>query len=374
MKIVISGTGLFTPAEKISNEELVACFNKDVENYNLSNKTAIEAGELEAKPESSSAFIEKASGIKSRYVMNKSGILDINIMHPVFEKRAEDEMSYQCEMALVAAKEAMQQSQKTEKDIDFVIVASSNMQRGYPAIAIELQAALGVEGYGYDMNVACSSATFGIQAAVNAIKAGAAKCVLMVNPEMCTSQVNFRDRSNHFIFGDACTAVIIEAADIATSGCQFEIIDCKLKTVYSKNIRNNMGFINRCEMTNQKDDPENLFTQDGRRVFKAVTPFVATTILEHLEKNKIQASDLKKLWLHQANSNMNRLIGTKVLGHEPSDEEAPIALDEYGNTSSAGSIIVFHKTKDAVAPDNYGALCSFGAGYSVGNIILKRIK
>jgi beta-ketodecanoyl-[acyl-carrier-protein] synthase len=373
MKIVISGTGLFTPAEKISNEELVNCFNKDVENYNFANKAAIEAGELEARLESSSAFIEKASGIKSRYVMNKSGILDINIMHPVFEKRAEDEISYQCEMALAAAKEAMRQANKTAADIDFIIVSASNMQRGYPAIAIELQAALGAEGYGYDMNVACSSATFGIQSAANAIYAGTAKVVLMVNPEMCTSQVDFRNRSNHFIFGDACTAVIIETSDTATSDFQYEIIDCKLKTIYSKNIYNNMGFINRCEVGNNKLT-ENLFTQDGRRVFKAVTPLVAATILEHLDKNEIQANDLKKLWLHQANSNMNRLIATKILGHEPSDDEAPIVLDEYANTSSAGSIIVFHKTKYEVEPGHYGVLCSFGGGYSVGNIILKRIK
>ena len=99
---------------------------------------------------------------------------------------------------------------KTALDIDAVIVAS-NLQRAYPAMAVEIQDALGIEGYGFDMNVACSSATFGIQQARDAVANGSARCVLMVNPEICSGHLNFRDRDSHFIFGDVCTAVIVEA-------------------------------------------------------------------------------------------------------------------------------------------------------------------
>ena len=64
---------------------------------------------------------------------------------------------------------------------------------------------------------------------------------------------------------------------------------------------------------------------------------------------------LKRLWLHQANINMNEMIGRKVLGRDPTREENVIILDEYANTSSAGSIIAFHKHSDDMAAGRYGA-------------------
>ena len=78
------------------------------------------------------------------------------------------------------------------------------------------------------------------------------------------------------------------------------------------------------------------------------------------------------MWLHQANLNMNQLIAKRVLGREARAEEAPVILDEYANTSSAGSIIAFHKTRDQLTSGDMGVICSFGAGYSVGNIILRK--
>ena len=94
-----------------------------------------------------------------------------------------------------------------------MICAASNMQRAYPAMAIEVQKALGIDGFAFDMNVACSSATFGIKTAADFIATGSAKAVLMVNPEICSGHLNFRDRDSHFIFGDVATAVIVEDAD-----------------------------------------------------------------------------------------------------------------------------------------------------------------
>ena len=163
-KVQISGTGLYTPKEKISNEELVNSYNKYVDEYNLSNSSDINNGSLEPLEKSSSEFIEKASGVKSRYVQNKSGILDTSFMRPRLIERSEDQISNLAEMGVIAAKEAIINSQIDIKDIDAVIVACSNLERAYPAIAIEIQNELGIEGFAFDMNVACSSATFGIQA------------------------------------------------------------------------------------------------------------------------------------------------------------------------------------------------------------------
>ncbi len=369
--VVISGTGLYTPAESISNEELVESFNQYVEAYNQDNAEAIAAGELPPLQPSSAEFIEKASGIKSRYVMDKAGVLDPGRMVPNLPERPDDAQSIQCEMSVAAARQAMAQAGKDSPDIDAVIVAASNMQRPYPAMAVEIQNALGIDGYGFDMNVACSSATFGIQQARDAVLTGSADCVLMLNPEICSGHLNFRDRDSHFIFGDVCTAVIVERAETATGPEQFEVVDSKLRTIYSNNIRNNFGFLNRGDESGV-GTADKLFVQEGRKVFKEVCPEVANQIARQLESLDIAPDQLKRLWLHQANLSMNQLISRRVLGREATADEAPTILDEYANTSSAGSVIAFHKHRDDFVAGDLGVLCSFGAGYSIGSVVLRK--
>lgn len=369
--VVISGTGLYTPPNSISNEELVASFNAFVEQFNHDNAAAIERGEVAALAGSSTDFIEKASGIKSRFVVNKEGILDTRRMVPDIPERSNDEWSVLCEMSVKAATQALERAGRTAADIDGVIVACSNLQRAYPAIAIEVQEVLGIAGFGYDMNVACSSATFGIQNAANNIQLGQARAVLMVNPEICTGHMNFRDRDSHFIFGDACTAVILERADLAVSKHQFDILGTKLLTKFSNNIRNNFGYLNRCA-PDGVGQPDKLFIQQGRKVFKDVCPMVAELIGTHLQEHSLPVTDISRFWLHQANLNMNMLIARKLLGRDPEEQEAPVVLDEYANTSSAGSIIAFHKNQDDLPSGSHGVICSFGAGYSIGSVIVRK--
>lgn len=370
-KVLITGTGLFTPEDSVSNEELVLAFNTYVENFNTEHAAEIEAGSVEALAPSSVEFIEKASGIKSRFVMNKSGIIDPDTMCPRLPERSNEEPSILAEMSVKATREAMQQAGIESTDIDAVLVACSNLQRPYPAIAVEVQELLGIEGFGFDMNVACSSATFGIQTGYDMIRSGSARRVLVVNPEICTGHLNFRDRDSHFIFGDVCTAVILESDAVASAEGSFEIVDTRLITKFSNNIRNNFGFLNRTapETVGAKDK---LFVQEGRKVFREVVPMVAELIEKHLNDNSLAADDLRRMWLHQANRGMNDLIAKKVLGRDPSETEQPTVLDEYANTSSAGSIIAFHKHKEDFDAGELGVICSFGAGYSAGSVIVRR--
>lgn len=371
--VVISGTGLYIPPDKISNEELVASFNQYVKQYNDKHKEEIAAGKIPALLESTVEFIVKASGIKNRYVVSKAGILNPQIMEPRIPQKSNEQLSLQCEMSVAAARQAMTNAHKQPSDIDFVIVACSNMERAYPAIAIEVQNALGIQGYAYDMNVACSSVTFGLQTAYNALIANNARAVLMVNPEICSGHLNFRERDSHFIFGDVCTAAIVERKETCNINNPFEIISFKLYTQFSNNIRNNFGFMNHTD-PDTMNNPDKLFMQNGRQVFKEIVPLVSRIIVEHLSQNKIEVSQIKRFWLHQANINMNHLIIQKILGREATQSEAPIILDEYANTASAGSLIAFHLYHDDLQPGDLGIMCSFGAGYSLGDIILRRVK
>lgn len=369
---VISGTGLYTPPYSISNEELVVCFNAYVAQFNAEHAAQIEAGEVAALEASSVGFIEKASGIKARYVIDKTGILDPLRMVPNIPDRPDDQPSVMCEMAVAAGKQALERAGRTAADIDMVLVAASNMQRGYPAMAVEVQQALGIDGYGFDMNVACSSATFGIQAAVAAVQSGQARAALVVNPEITSGHLNWRDRDSHFIFGDACTAVVIERAQDAVSSNQFEIVGVKLKTQFSNNIRNNFGFLNRADESGI-GKPDKLFRQQGRKVFKEVCPMAAETIRSTVQAAGLEVAQMQRFWLHQANLNMNLLITRLVLGRDAHPGEAPVILDTYANTSSAGSIIAFHQYNDDFQSGQYGVICSFGAGYSIGCVVVRKI-
>lgn len=368
--VAISATGLFTPPEVITNAELVVAFNAYAKQQNAAHAAEIEAGTRQPVPMSSVEFIEKASGIKRRYVMDKAGVLDPDRMRPHFKPRPDTEISMMAEIAVAAANEALQKAGKTAADIDGVICASANMQRAYPAMAIEIQTALGIKGFGFDMNVACSSATFAIQLAVNMVQSGSARAVLIVDPEITSSHLAWKDRDCHFIFGDVCTAIIVERLDAAAAGA-FEVLGTKLLTSFSNAIRNNAGFMSTSE-DRDPDDRDQLFYQEGRKVFKEVCPLAAEHMTHHLAEHDIVPAGVKRFWLHQANLSMNQLISRKLLGRDATPEEAPVILDEFANTASAGSIIAFHRHHDDFKTGDVGVICSFGAGYSIGSVVVRR--
>ena len=370
---VLSGTGLYRPPHVITNAELVQAFNAYADLQNAQNADRIAAGELPAMVHSSVEFIEKASGIRQRYVLDKDGVLDPTRMKPRFAPRPDEALSLMAEIAVAAGREAIAAAGKQPGDVDAVLCAAANMQRAYPAMACEIQAALGCGGYGFDMNVACSSATFAIEQAVNAVRTGSARCVLVVNPEITSAHLEWRDRDCHFIFGDVCTAVIVEAEDTATSADRWQVLGTKLVTQYSNNIRNNAGFLNRCEDTDP-DARDKTFRQEGRKVFKEVVPMAAEHIEQHLHALGFEPTQVRRFWLHQANLGMNQLVLKRLVGQDVGDDLAPIILSEYANTASAGSIIAFHEHHADLQAGDLGVICSFGAGYSVGSVVVRRVE
>lgn len=375
--IVISGTGVFHPEHVITNEDLVEAYNAWAEKHNQEHAAEIEAGEVEAIQPSSAEFIEKASGIKARYAMFPDGMLDTDRMLPRVPKRPSEEICEMAELAVHAGREAIERAGRKPEEIDLVICAASTMQRPWPAIGVEVQNALGCKGYAFDMSVACSSATFATSMAFDAINSGMATCALVVDPELTTPQLNLKDRDSHFIFGDVCTALVIEKESTCNKDNAFRVVDRKLHTEFSNNIRGNFGYITRTY--DETDDiekyfqPDQFFVQNGRSVFKELLPIVCNLVEEQLGAMQMKATDVKRMWLHQANINMNNFAAKKLLGRDPEAGEAPIVLDEFANTASAGSVIAFHKYSDDFEPGDKGVLCSFGAGYSVGSIVVEKI-
>jgi beta-ketodecanoyl-[acyl-carrier-protein] synthase len=374
--VVISGTGLFTPPHVITNEELVQAYNGYADSYNGANSEAIDSGKKDILEYSSCEFIEKASGIKQRYVMIKEGILDIDRMMPLVPRRLDDRLSITAEMSVAAGREALKQANKTAEDIDLVLYGASTSERPWPAVAVEIQQELGCGGYAFDMTVACSTGTFGISTAVDAILSGTATCALIVNPEYASPQINYRDRDSHFIFGDVATACIIEKKQTCTGEQVFQILGRKMETHFSNSIRTNNSYLTRAEpnLTFERFfEQDQFFIQQGRKVFKELLPLICSHVEGQLKKYDLSIKEIRRMWLHQANINMNMFVARNLLGRVPEFLEAPVVLDEYANTASAGSIIAFHKYKDDFISGEKGILCSFGAGYSIGSLILEKL-
>ena len=381
MTTCITGTGLYIPPYTISNEELVASFNKYAEKYNTQHANEIEAGTIIAIEPSSTAFIEKVSGIKSRYVMEKEGILDPDIMTPIFPRRElGKELSLMAEMGAAALNDALADAGLEANDLDGIILACSDFQRAYPAISIEIQNEIGmVGGFAYDMNVACSAATFGLSQAQGSIMSGMAKRVAVVNVEITSAHLNWRNRDSHFIFGDVATATIVEDLDTPKG---YEILSAKLFTQFSTNIKNEYGFLDRSEFLAAQTEmypdikepvSDKLFLQNGRKVFREVCPKVSEIITEHLQENDLETNDVKMMWLHQANANMLDLILRTVIGRDADKSIVPSVIAEFANTSSASPIIVFHRYKDKLNSGDLGVICSFGAGYSIGSVLVRKV-
>jgi beta-ketodecanoyl-[acyl-carrier-protein] synthase len=364
-QIVISGTGLFVPPHRISNEELVNAYNQYASQMNSKN-----GSESEEIPHSSAEFIEKASGIKQRYAMHKEGMLNPARMKPQVPPAGPNHEAEAVSMGISAGRMALEQAQLEPADIDLVILAATNHQRPYPSIATEIQNKLGCNGAAFDMGIACSSATFGMITACAYLKAGMANRVLLVNPEYVTPQVNLTSRDSHFIFGDVATAVVIEPKSSCKALQAFEILDTRQKTQLSNNIHCYGNYTDHCASA-VLDSDRPFFHQEGRKVFKELLPLVTDFIEEQLDQNHITASDLKRMWLHQANINMNLFAAKKILGRSPTSCEAPIILDEFANTASSGSIVAFHKHRSDFKNGDLGLICSFGAGYSIGSLLVK---
>jgi beta-ketodecanoyl-[acyl-carrier-protein] synthase len=369
-RVIISGIGVTIPEASISNEELVDSYNGWVEQE---NPRRAEQG-LEPLQKSSADFIHHASGIRERHVHTRDGILDIERMAPRIADRDDDALSVTAEFGANAARQALGDAGIAASDVDLVICAGSHLQRLYPSIGIEIQREIGAEGAAFDLSLGCSSAAAGLHVAFNLVRAGAHRRALVVTPELITAHLNFRDRQTHFIFGDAATALLVEAVDDddARHG-RFEIVDTRNWTQFSNNIRSNFSYLNRAaeEDTSCVPTQDRLIKQQGNKVFKDVTIASHRFIVDFLAEHGRTPDTVRRFWLHQANARMNQMILKLAFGKEVGHDRAPSVLDQLGNTAAAGAVVALEQNHRDMKPGDYGLLCTYGAGYSIGGALLR---
>ncbi len=369
-RVIVSGIGVTIPEASITNEELVASFNAWVDEENGRRAAA----GLDPLQKSSAEFIYHASGIKARHAHTPDGILDTDRMAPRIAAREDDDLSVLAEFGASAARRALEDAKVDAAEVDLVVCASSHLQRMYPSIGIEIQKEIGANGAAFDLSLGCSSAAAGLHVAFNLVRAGAHRRALVVTPELITANLNFRDRQTHFIFGDAAAAMLLEAVeDGEERPGRFEVMDTRNWTQFSNNIRSNYGYLNRVE----EDDPSRvptegkLIKQQGNKVFKDVTVASHRFIVDFLKEHGHTPDTIRRFWLHQANARMNAMILKLAFGQEVGHDRAPMVLDRLGNTAAAGAVLALEENHRDMKPGEFGLLCTYGAGYSIGGALLR---
>jgi 3-oxoacyl-[acyl-carrier-protein] synthase III len=265
----ITGHGVWHPDNILENDELCVAFNEFVRRENAKHAAEIAAGTRQPLKTSSPEFIIKASGIIRRSVHDKTGLLDPERMCPNIPERPEDQLSVQAEYSVNAAKQALAVAGRSGEDVDLVVLGASNLQRLYPAIAIEVQNAIGARGYGSRYLARLLGRDGATQLASQAVRLGQAQCALVVAPELTTGHMNWRERDSHFIFGDASVALVVEKAETAKAGA-WEILSTRMLSKWNATaIRNNYGYLDRCDpgtrTTSQALHPAGPARLQGRR-------------------------------------------------------------------------------------------------------------
>lgn len=156
---------------------------------------------------------------------------------------------------------------------------------------------------------------------------------------------------------------------------KFEILGTDTWTDFSNNIRTNFGFLVRAGQDNPSviDMEGNMIRQVGNKVFKEVTVAAHRFVVDFLAGKGLTTAGIRRFFLHQANARMNAMILKLALGHDADHDRAPMVLERLGNTAAAGAVIALKENHEDMAAGDYGLFCAFGAGYSIGAALLRKL-
>lgn len=228
-------------------------------------------------------------------------------------------------MGAEAARAALHDAGVGPEAVDAVILATATPDQAFPATAVRVQAALGIEGgFGFDVSAACSGFVYALSLADSMIRVGQAKGVLVIGSEVYSRIMNWEDRGTCVLFGDGAGAVYVRAAEQAGDGRG--ILSTHLhadgRLGDSLYIDGAVGL---------RDRPGHL-VMNGREIFRHAVSKLAAVVDEALAANGLGHDDVDWLVPHQANRRIIDAMGKK-LGLPP--DRVVVTVDRHANTSAA---------------------------------------
>ncbi len=309
MKAEIKGLGMYVPPRVLTNFD------------------------LEQILDTSDEWITTRTGIKERHIA--------------------EEWENASDLALPAAKEAVENAGLTPKDIDCVIVATSTPDMTFPSTACFLADKLGCsKPMAFDISAACSGFIYALTIANSFIKSGQFKNVLVVGAEVFSKIIDWNDRSTAVIFGDGAGAVVVSASE-----GESDILAAKMKSDGS-----HWGSLY-CPVGEK-------LKMRGRETFKLAIKSMETASKKALEKAGLTLEDIKLVIPHQANIRIIKALAERL---ELPEEKVFSNIHKYGNTSAASIPIAMYEAwkEGKFKKGDYLLLTAFGGGLTWGAIVLK---
>lgn len=301
--------------------------------------------DLSQRVDTSDEWIQERTGIRQRYVA------------------AEGE--YTSDLAIAAARKALDNASMKADDIDLIIVATTTPDQTFPATATKVQAALGItHGAAFDVQAVCSGFIYGLSVADNFIKAGQAQNILVIGAETFSRLLDWEDRTTCVLFGDGAGAVVLTAGEGNGTSQDRGILTTKL---HSDGRYSDLLYVDGGPSTTGK---AGYVRMKGREVFKHAVVNLAQAVEEALDETGLSASDVDWVVAHQANKRILDATAKKLgLG----EDKFIITVDRHANTSAASIPLAFNTGVEdgRIKPGQLVLMEAMGGGFTWGSALIR---
>ena len=318
IKSKIAGTGSYLPKKILSNAD------------------------LEKMIDTSDEWIFSRTGIRQRHIAAKG--------------------EHTSDLALEAAKNAIASAGIAAGDIDLIIIATTTPDKIFPSVATMVQRKLGIAGCpAFDIQAVCSGFVYALATADNFIKAGAAKCALVIGAETFSRITDYTDRGNCILWGDGAGAVILQA---------YHSTDNEKQGIISTHLHADGNFEKMLHVPRKHDGTPDTVTMEGNAVFKMAVNTLDQIVDETLAANNMQKSDIDWLVPHQANIRILQATAKKL--DMPMDKVV-VTVDTHGNTSAASIPLALDvAVRDGrIKRGDVILMEAFGGGFTWGSALIK---
>lgn len=321
IRSVISGTGSYLPQKIVTNKD------------------------LEEIVDTSSEWIIERTGIECRHIA------------------ADDELT--SDLAVHAAKNALDHANINANDIDLIIVATSTADQTFPSTATTVQRKLGITtGAAFDIQAVCSGFIFALTTADNFIKAGQAKHVLVIGAEIFSRILDWDDRTTCVLFGDGAGAVVLSAHDGNGDNQDRGILSSK---IHSDGRHNDLLYVDGGVSSTQTVGK---LRMKGREVFRHAVVNLAAVVNEVLEDTAMTSDDIDWIVPHQANK---RILDGTARKLKISPEKIVVTVQKHANTSAASIPLALDEAvRDGrITQNKIVILEAMGGGFTWGACLLR---
>lgn len=298
------------------------------------------------------AELEKMVETSDEWIFERSGIR---------ERRIAAENEKTSDLAVNAARAALQQGNLSPQDIDGIIVATTTPDQTFPAVAVMVQKALDIPVCtAFDVQAVCSGFVYALSIADNFIRAGRHKRILVIGAEKMSAIIDWTDRTTCVLFGDGAGAVILEASTEPGRG----VLSTHLKADgrYKDILYTNGG--------PSSTGTSGHIVMHGREVFKQAVTLMAAVVEEALTENNLTTAEIDWLVPHQANIRILEATAKKL---KLPMEKIVVTVGHHGNTSAASIPLAFDEAMRAgrIKPGQTVLFEAMGGGLTWASAVVR---